>query len=123
MVDFLLGIKFHKLETQTPTIERKTERKSHITRTRKQEEVKHTSVPKANFSNSKTPIGPFQITVFVVSNTSLNFLIESGPMSKPIHPSGIAEAGTTYKKVTPYKFCIKASADYIHYSERNDSIL
>jgi hypothetical protein len=58
-------------------------------------------VPEANFSNSKTPIGPFQITVFVVPNTSLKFLIESGPMSKPIHPSGIAEAGTTYKKGTP----------------------
>lgn len=54
----------------------------------------HTSVPAANFSNSNTPIGPFQMTVFVVSNASLNVLIESGPISNPIHPSGMAVAGT-----------------------------
>lgn len=54
-----------------------------------------TSVPTANLSNSKTPIGPFQMTVFVVSNASLKVLMESGPMSNPIHPSGIADAGTT----------------------------
>uniref|UniRef100_A0A7C8YC69 Secreted protein n=1 Tax=Opuntia streptacantha TaxID=393608 RepID=A0A7C8YC69_OPUST len=52
------------------------------------------SVPTANLSNSKTPIGPFQIMVWVVSKASLNFLTESGPMSNPIQPSGIAEAGT-----------------------------
>ncbi|CAI0450495.1 unnamed protein product [Linum tenue] len=54
----------------------------------------NTSVPAANFSNSKTPIGPFQITVWVVSKASLNVLIESGPMSSPIQPSGMADAGT-----------------------------
>lgn len=53
-----------------------------------------TSVPAANLSNSNTPIGPFQIMVFVVSRTSLNDLIESGPISNPIQPSGIPEAGT-----------------------------
>nr|GMD51225.1 Uncharacterised protein [Ipomoea batatas] len=53
------------------------------------------SVPTANLSNSNTPIGPFQITVFVVSKASLKVLTESGPMSNPIQPSGIADAGTT----------------------------
>jgi len=52
------------------------------------------SVPSANFSNSKTPIGPFQMTVLVVSNVSLKVLMESGPISRPIQPSGIEDAGT-----------------------------
>jgi hypothetical protein len=55
------------------------------------------SVPAANFSNSKTPIGPFQITVLVVSKASLKVLMESGPTSRPIQPSGIASAETIYK--------------------------
>ncbi|KRY02863.1 Uncharacterized protein T12_2473 [Trichinella patagoniensis] len=53
------------------------------------------SVPKANFSNSKTPIGPFQIMVLALSRVALNVSMESGPMSRPIHPSGMADAGTT----------------------------
>uniref|UniRef100_A0A7C8Z1M2 Uncharacterized protein n=1 Tax=Opuntia streptacantha TaxID=393608 RepID=A0A7C8Z1M2_OPUST len=53
------------------------------------------SVPIANLSNSKTPIGPFHMMVWVFSKASLKVLIESGPMSNPIHPSGIAFAGTT----------------------------
>lgn len=56
----------------------------------------NTSVPAANLSNSNTPIGPFQMTVLVVSKASPNDLIVSGPISKPIHPSGISEAGTVY---------------------------
>lgn len=56
----------------------------------------HTSVPTANLSNSNTPIGPFQMTVLVVSKASLNVLTESGPISNPIQPSGMAVAGTTY---------------------------
>lgn len=58
-----------------------------------------TSVPTANLSNSKTPIGPFQMIVCVVSRASLNVLTESGPMSSPIQPSGIADAGTVYRKI------------------------
>ena len=54
-----------------------------------------TSVPAANLSNSKTPMGPFQMTVLVVSKDSLNVLMESGPMSSPIQPSGMEDAGTT----------------------------
>lgn len=50
-----------------------------------------TSVPAANFSISKTPIGPFQMTVCVVSRASLKVLIESGTMSS------MPDAGTTYK--------------------------
>ena len=59
-----------------------------------------TSVPAANFSNSKTPMGPFQMMVLVVSRASLNVLIESGPISSPIQPSGIAVAGTICKEFT-----------------------
>lgn len=62
----------------------------------------HASVPTANFSNSKTPMGPFQITVLVVSNASLNVFTESGPISNPIQPSGILDDGTTCK--TPDSF-------------------
>lgn len=59
--------------------------------------VAHTSVPAANFSNSKTPMGPFQMMVLVVSRASLNVLMESGPISRPIQPSGMAVAGTICK--------------------------
>lgn len=54
----------------------------------------HTSVPAANLSNSNTPIGPFQMTVLEVSKASLNVLMDSGPISNPIQPSGMPEAGT-----------------------------
>ena len=54
----------------------------------------HTSVPTANLSNSNTPIGPFHMMVLVVSRAALNVLMESGPISNPIQPSGIADAGT-----------------------------
>ncbi|KVI02347.1 hypothetical protein Ccrd_019323 [Cynara cardunculus var. scolymus] len=37
---------------------------------------------------------PMCLRIFVVSNASLNVLIESGPISNPIQPSGIADAGT-----------------------------
>ncbi len=53
-----------------------------------------TLVPVANFSNSNTPMGPFHMTVLVVSKASLNVLIESGPISRPIQPSGISDAAT-----------------------------
>ncbi|KAJ0931054.1 hypothetical protein HanPSC8_Chr04g0156941 [Helianthus annuus] len=39
-------------------------------------------------------MGPFQMTVLVVSKASLNDLMESGPISNPIHPSGMLDAGT-----------------------------
>jgi len=58
-----------------------------------------TSVPAANFSNSNTPIGPFQIIVWVVSNAALKVLMASGPISRPIQSSGIAVAGTICKHV------------------------
>ena len=59
-----------------------------------------TLVPTANLSNSKTPMGPFQMTVWVVSRAELNAEIESGPMSRPIHASGIADAGTTWRAIS-----------------------
>lgn len=57
----------------------------------------HTSVPAANLSNSKTPIGPFHMMVFVVFKASPNVLMESGPISRPIQPSGMLDAGTVCK--------------------------
>lgn len=62
----------------------------------------HASVPNANFSNSKTPMGPFQITVLQVSKASLNVFTESGPISNPIQPSGIADDGTTCKTLNSF---------------------
>mmetsp|Transcript_25565 Transcript_25565/g.31481 ORF Transcript_25565/g.31481 Transcript_25565/m.31481 type:complete len:278 (-) Transcript_25565:387-1220(-) len=52
-------------------------------------------VPLANFSNSKTPIGPFMITVLQSERASFCSLVVSGPLSSPIHPSGMASAATT----------------------------
>ena len=52
------------------------------------------SVPFAKASNSNTPIGPFQTTVFAPSNSFLNNSIDLGPISKPIMPSGIASTST-----------------------------
>lgn len=62
-------------------------------------QIIHTSVPCANLSNSKTPIGPFQMMVWVLSNASLNVLMESGPISNPIHPSGMLVAGTIWAHI------------------------
>ena len=47
-------------------------------------------VPAAKASNSNTPIGPFQITVLQSARASWNTFTESGPMSRPIQPSGMA---------------------------------
>mmetsp|Transcript_8419 Transcript_8419/g.20805 ORF Transcript_8419/g.20805 Transcript_8419/m.20805 type:complete len:254 (+) Transcript_8419:313-1074(+) len=52
-------------------------------------------VPLANFSISKTPIGPFMMTVLAVERASFWAAVVSGPLSSPIHPSGMASAGTT----------------------------
>lgn len=40
-------------------------------------------VPLENFSNSKTPMGPFQMTVWLLEMTSPKDLTESGPISRP----------------------------------------
>ena len=42
-----------------------------------------TRVPFANFSISKTPIGPFQKTVFASRISFAKFSADSGPMSRP----------------------------------------
>lgn len=75
-----------------------------------------TSVPRANFSNSKTPIGPFQMTVLVVSKASLNVLIESGPMSNPIQPSGMPVAGTVWTKEIKLSYSIISMNSKLAYS-------
>lgn len=89
--------------------EKETEKKGEKKKEKEKESVSkrmnvHTSVPTANLSNSNTPIGPFQITVLVVSNASLNVFTESGPISNPIQPSGMAVDGTTCK--TPNSFSL-----------------
>mmetsp|Transcript_8087 Transcript_8087/g.17423 ORF Transcript_8087/g.17423 Transcript_8087/m.17423 type:complete len:221 (+) Transcript_8087:273-935(+) len=53
------------------------------------------NVPEANFSISKTPIGPFMMTVLAVERHSFWALVVSGPLSSPIHPSGMASEETT----------------------------
>jgi hypothetical protein len=45
--------------------------------------------PFANFSNSKTPTGPFQMIVEEERIASINNLLEAGPVSNPNHPAGI----------------------------------
>ncbi|SVD81697.1 uncharacterized protein METZ01_LOCUS434551 [marine metagenome] len=46
-------------------------------------------VPVSKFDISNTPMGPFHKMVFELSIAALNSAIEFGPMSRPIHPSGI----------------------------------
>src|SRR5665811_1284619 len=52
-------------------------------------------VPAAKGSISKTPGGPFHTMVFASASLAAKRAAESGPMSRPIRPSGIASAGTT----------------------------
>lgn len=87
----------NKFQKQEKKIKFKKYQDSEIASVYLKEKEKHTSVPAANFSISNTPIGPFQMIVFEVSNASLNVFIESGPISKPIQPSGILDDGTVCK--------------------------
>mmetsp|Transcript_3805 Transcript_3805/g.5698 ORF Transcript_3805/g.5698 Transcript_3805/m.5698 type:complete len:233 (+) Transcript_3805:236-934(+) len=51
-------------------------------------------VPLLNFSNSKTPMGPFMMTVLQSERNSFCAAVASGPLSSPIHPSGMESAAT-----------------------------
>mmetsp|Transcript_1111 Transcript_1111/g.2263 ORF Transcript_1111/g.2263 Transcript_1111/m.2263 type:complete len:218 (+) Transcript_1111:328-981(+) len=51
-------------------------------------------VPLEKASNSKTPMGPFQMTVLQSASFSWIILVESGPLSRPIQPSGISSTET-----------------------------
>mmetsp|Transcript_4594 Transcript_4594/g.11198 ORF Transcript_4594/g.11198 Transcript_4594/m.11198 type:complete len:250 (+) Transcript_4594:146-895(+) len=53
-------------------------------------------VPLANFSNSKTPMGPFQMMVLQSASSSWIILVESGPLSRPIQPSGMDSTETVW---------------------------
>merc|ERR1719219_1512545 len=48
-------------------------------------------VPVSKDAISKTPIGPFQITVLAFATASAFFLQDSGPQSNPMKPSGIPD--------------------------------
>lgn len=48
--------------------------------------------PPANFSNSKTPAGPFQRIVLAEATVSAYSSCDLGPASSPIHPSGIPDS-------------------------------
>mmetsp|Transcript_22581 Transcript_22581/g.35318 ORF Transcript_22581/g.35318 Transcript_22581/m.35318 type:complete len:228 (-) Transcript_22581:747-1430(-) len=52
-------------------------------------------VPLANLSNSKTPIGPFQMMVLQSESFSWIILVDSGPLSRPIQPSGMDSTSAT----------------------------
>merc|ERR1719424_708607 len=52
-------------------------------------------VPLEKVSNSKTPAGPFQITVFDESTFSRKSAIDAGPQSMPSQPSGMPSALVT----------------------------
>mmetsp|Transcript_15337 Transcript_15337/g.25568 ORF Transcript_15337/g.25568 Transcript_15337/m.25568 type:complete len:233 (+) Transcript_15337:1339-2037(+) len=51
-------------------------------------------VPLLKASNSKTPIGPFMMTVLQSERASFWAAVESGPLSSPIQPSGMASTAT-----------------------------
>mmetsp|Transcript_4039 Transcript_4039/g.5544 ORF Transcript_4039/g.5544 Transcript_4039/m.5544 type:complete len:253 (+) Transcript_4039:211-969(+) len=51
-------------------------------------------VPLLKASNSKTPIGPFMMTVLQSERAAFCSLVVSGPLSSPIQPSGMASAAT-----------------------------
>mmetsp|Transcript_1913 Transcript_1913/g.4250 ORF Transcript_1913/g.4250 Transcript_1913/m.4250 type:complete len:202 (-) Transcript_1913:522-1127(-) len=54
------------------------------------------NVPLEKASNSNTPIGPFMMTVRQSSRNSFCSAVVAGPLSSPIHPSGMASAATTW---------------------------
>ena len=49
-------------------------------------------VPEANFSNSKTPAGPFQMIVLAREITMAKASFDFEPQSRPIHPAGIPDS-------------------------------
>merc|ERR1711879_759445 len=49
-------------------------------------------VPVSNLAISKTPIGPFQMIVLDASTAALFNLMDSGPQSEPMKPSGMPSA-------------------------------
>mmetsp|Transcript_2391 Transcript_2391/g.6784 ORF Transcript_2391/g.6784 Transcript_2391/m.6784 type:complete len:203 (+) Transcript_2391:157-765(+) len=53
-------------------------------------------VPLAKASISKTPMGPFQMTVLQSASLSWIIFVAAGPLSRPIQPSGIASEDTTW---------------------------
>mmetsp|Transcript_20530 Transcript_20530/g.67809 ORF Transcript_20530/g.67809 Transcript_20530/m.67809 type:complete len:203 (+) Transcript_20530:231-839(+) len=59
------------------------------------------NVPLANASISKTPMGPFQMTVLQSASFSWISFVALGPLSRPIQPSGMESWSTT---------CVLASA-------------
>mmetsp|Transcript_19365 Transcript_19365/g.33228 ORF Transcript_19365/g.33228 Transcript_19365/m.33228 type:complete len:254 (-) Transcript_19365:571-1332(-) len=57
------------------------------------------TIPKVPFSKafiSNTPMGPFMMTVLQSERNSFCSAVEAGPLSNPIHPSGMASAATTW---------------------------
>mmetsp|Transcript_32907 Transcript_32907/g.48725 ORF Transcript_32907/g.48725 Transcript_32907/m.48725 type:complete len:207 (+) Transcript_32907:272-892(+) len=52
-------------------------------------------VPLLKASNSNTPIGPFMMMVLQSERAAFCSSVVLGPLSSPIHPSGISSAGTT----------------------------
>mmetsp|Transcript_17979 Transcript_17979/g.32598 ORF Transcript_17979/g.32598 Transcript_17979/m.32598 type:complete len:254 (+) Transcript_17979:276-1037(+) len=52
-------------------------------------------VPLLKASNSKTPMGPFIMMVLHVLRASFCWAVVAGPLSRPIHPSGMASTATT----------------------------
>ncbi|EDZ73533.1 hypothetical protein AWRI1631_30710 [Saccharomyces cerevisiae AWRI1631] len=52
-------------------------------------------VPAANFSNSKTPGGPFQTMVLAFATVAANNFLDSGPLSNPCQPAGIPSLSVT----------------------------
>ena len=57
-------------------------------------------VPIANWSNSNSPNGPFQITVFAFFNSFLNISIVFSPISNPSQPSGMSVHATVLLSVS-----------------------
>merc|ERR1712194_332691 len=47
------------------------------------------NVPLENFSISNTPIGPFMMIVLQSARAAFCSAVVAGPLSRPIHPSGI----------------------------------
>mmetsp|Transcript_1912 Transcript_1912/g.4246 ORF Transcript_1912/g.4246 Transcript_1912/m.4246 type:complete len:258 (-) Transcript_1912:324-1097(-) len=54
------------------------------------------NVPLLNFSNSKTPMGPFMMTVLQSARKAFCSSVDWGPLSRPIHPSGMESDDTVW---------------------------
>mmetsp|Transcript_28183 Transcript_28183/g.67189 ORF Transcript_28183/g.67189 Transcript_28183/m.67189 type:complete len:254 (-) Transcript_28183:584-1345(-) len=72
------------------------------------------TMPKVPFSKafiSNTPMGPFMMTVLQSERNSFCSAVDAGPLSRPIQPSGMASAETTWVLASAAKLSATIMSD------------